>query len=596
MRTIQYALLLTMLLWGHSSVMLNAQTSVDLPIYPGQDRIYPFYDAAGTDDSTAIAKDDTAIVAWATGADVVYGTEVDATWQTPTKALGAAQGTSTDIVCLGRGGQITLTFANPITNGDSFDFAIFENSFSSSFLELAWVEVSSDGEHFVRFPNLSYTDDAVSSFGPVLPIEVHGFAGKYKAGYGTPFDLSQLKLAYEAARDETDDVFTDEYKASLLSNYSYLNIDAVTHVRLIDVVGDGSAHDVDGNVVNADGSQGGVIYDPYPTFGSAGFELDAVAVLHQLDAEGIEQSITFSELGNRRIGDGSFQLSATATSDLPVSYELISGPAEISDSTLTPTGLGQVLVQAIQAGDATYAAASPVTRSFYVADELQHIFIKPPSNQLVGTSEVFIDAVSSSGLTVSLFISDGPNTAVVSEFEHIFDSGSEAGQVTLRASVSGGELDNVVYAPAADVFVYFDIVASSSDDAPQSFTQWQEVYSISSATVEDDSDGDGFNDLQEYAAGTAPTDASDRPSYGFSREADSGDYILELSLNSSAQVDWEVQTAESLGDADAWSLIIPEILELLEVTDGSSTSKTLKLRVPNADAAQQFWRLQIDTK
>ena len=44
----------------------------------------------------------------------------------------------------------------------------------------------------------------------------------------------------------------------------------VRWVRLVDIVGDGSCTD----------SFGRVIYDPYPTEGSAGFDLDAVGVIN----------------------------------------------------------------------------------------------------------------------------------------------------------------------------------------------------------------------------------------------------------------------------------------------------------------------------
>ena len=90
----------------------------------------PYAPAAGQSGSTAIHKDDTSFVAWATGyVNYIPGTNVDTEWKTPDKSLGQAQGTSTDIVCLGRGGQITLTFNPPIANGPGWDFAIFENSF-----------------------------------------------------------------------------------------------------------------------------------------------------------------------------------------------------------------------------------------------------------------------------------------------------------------------------------------------------------------------------------------------------------------------------------------------------------------------------------
>ncbi|MFZ5505306.1 MAG: PEP-CTERM sorting domain-containing protein, partial [Pseudomonadota bacterium] len=103
----------------------------------------PFAPAAGSAGSTAIHKDDGAFVQWATGyTDYQPGANVDASWKNPAKGLGKAEGTSTDVVVLGDGGRITLTFDGYITNGAGADFAVFENSFSNTFLELAFVEVS----------------------------------------------------------------------------------------------------------------------------------------------------------------------------------------------------------------------------------------------------------------------------------------------------------------------------------------------------------------------------------------------------------------------------------------------------------------------
>ncbi|RMF87051.1 MAG: PEP-CTERM sorting domain-containing protein [Planctomycetota bacterium] len=206
----------------------------------------PYAPAAGQPGSTAIWKEDPAIVAWASGyLDYVPGTDVADSWKTPLKALGPAVGDSFDIVCLGRGGRITLTFDAPITDGPGWDFAVFENSFSDTFLELAYVEVSSNGVDFFRFENDSQTPSAVGAFGFVDPTNIDGLAGKYRQGYGTPFDLSVL-----------DGVSP------------LLDTSAVRYVRLIDIVGDGSYLDTSGDA----------IYDPYPTSGSAGFDLDAIGV------------------------------------------------------------------------------------------------------------------------------------------------------------------------------------------------------------------------------------------------------------------------------------------------------------------------------
>ncbi|MCK4822506.1 PEP-CTERM sorting domain-containing protein, partial [bacterium] len=140
----------------------------------------PYAPAAGMAGSTAIHMDDASFVAWATGwQDYVVGSNVDATWQTPDKALGKAVGTSYDIVSLGRGGEITLTFANPMDDGAGSDFAVFENSLNDTFLELGYVEVSSNGTDFFRFANDSLTSALVTTYGAVDPTDITGFGGKY---------------------------------------------------------------------------------------------------------------------------------------------------------------------------------------------------------------------------------------------------------------------------------------------------------------------------------------------------------------------------------------------------------------------------------
>ena len=207
----------------------------------------PYAPAAGQPGSTAISMNDPLITSWATGyLDYVPGDNVDAAWQTPERALGPAQGTSGDVVSLGTGGSIVLTFADPIANGAGYDFAVFENSFSDTFLELARVEVSSDGVNFFRFEAFSLTPAPVGPFGTLDPTDIDGLAGKYRQGWGTPFDL---------------DVF---------SGSSGIDVNNVSYVRLLDVVGDGSMYDSNGNP----------IYDPYLTTGSAGFDLDAIGVLN----------------------------------------------------------------------------------------------------------------------------------------------------------------------------------------------------------------------------------------------------------------------------------------------------------------------------
>ncbi|MDP0498855.1 MAG: PEP-CTERM sorting domain-containing protein [Verrucomicrobiota bacterium JB022] len=196
-----------------------------------------------------------------------YGTDVSEIWKTPARALGPSVGPAPaedpyhdgdpetrtggvyDILCIGRGGEVVLGFDEAFRDGEGWDLAVFENSFNDEMLELAYVEVSSDGVNFVRFPSDSLTASTVGAFGRLDARDVDGLAGKYRIGYGTPFDLADLRG---------------------LPGSEHLDFEAIRYVKIVDVVGDGNSLDSDGDP----------IYDPYPVSASAGFDLEAVGYIH----------------------------------------------------------------------------------------------------------------------------------------------------------------------------------------------------------------------------------------------------------------------------------------------------------------------------
>ncbi len=206
--------------------------------------------AVGFPTDTAIHKSSPLFINWAVGYHAyTTGANVDELWQTPEKALGVPGADVYEIVCLGDGGSIIMHFPHPVCDGPGPDFAVFENAMSDTFLELAFVEVSSDGENFHRFPCESLTPGPVGAFGMVYPEEIDGLAGKYPLGYGTPFDLADLP----------DSPTLDKRN--------------IRFIRIVDIIGDGRELD----------SKGRKIYDPHPTTGSAGFDLAGVGVIHQND-------------------------------------------------------------------------------------------------------------------------------------------------------------------------------------------------------------------------------------------------------------------------------------------------------------------------
>jgi hypothetical protein len=81
----------------------------------------------------------------------------------------------------------------------------------------------------------------------------------------------------------------------------------------------------------------------------------------------VNQMISFAAPADRASNSGSFALSATASSGLPVTFTLVSGPGLLAGNVVDLTGAtGTIKLRASQAGNATYAAAPEVEVTFAV--------------------------------------------------------------------------------------------------------------------------------------------------------------------------------------------------------------------------------------
>lgn len=78
------------------------------------------------------------------------------------------------------------------------------------------------------------------------------------------------------------------------------------------------------------------------------------------------QAITFTPPTSVTYGTTPIVLSATATSGLPVTFQVDSGPGTLSGDTLTFTGVGTIVVEADQAGNSSYQPAPPVVANITV--------------------------------------------------------------------------------------------------------------------------------------------------------------------------------------------------------------------------------------
>jgi hypothetical protein len=202
---------------------------------------------------------------WAATVTDYYRSDGGTAYSNSSDALGPVTGDYLDVVSLGdlgateiaagaRPGSITLQLAKPIQNFAGADFVIFENGFVDGSLfagELAYVEVSANGRDFVRFPSASLNTAVTGGYSSIDSSNVFNLAGKHANGngvsWGTPFDLSQVNLAQ------------------------------ISHIRLVDIPGNGAFKD----------SLQRSIYDAWLSFGSGGFDLEAVG--------GISTQMTFAE-------------------------------------------------------------------------------------------------------------------------------------------------------------------------------------------------------------------------------------------------------------------------------------------------------------
>jgi hypothetical protein len=253
-------------------------------------------------------------VGWAASIADYYASPGAAGWNATANALGPVTGDHFDVVSLGDmntaqlaaynhniapgqpgyngPGYITLAFATPITNGPGADFVVFENCFTvvgnspfiggvagQIFAELAFVEVSTDGVNFARFPSeyLNFPnarlsgrrDNYVDLDGTGTPRNisalsldvsgVYNLAGKHINNlgdglcWGTPFDLDDLR---------NDPLVLD----------GTIKLNKINFVRIVDIPGNGDFLD----------SLGNPIFDAWVTGGSGGFDLAGIGVIHQV--------------------------------------------------------------------------------------------------------------------------------------------------------------------------------------------------------------------------------------------------------------------------------------------------------------------------
>ncbi len=177
---------------------------------------------------------------------------------------------------------------------------------------------------------------------------------------------------------------------------------------------------------------------------------DATPVNQSFQVTQGSQTITFGTLSNQAFGTAPFAVSGTASSGLAVTFtSTTSSICTASGSTVTLVAVGTCTIQATQAGNTNWAAATPVNQSFQVTPGAQTITFAALANQAFGTAPFIVSATASSCLAVTFASTTSTNCSV---------SGTTVTLVAVgTCTIQATQVGNTNWAAAAPVNQSFQV-------------------------------------------------------------------------------------------------------------------------------------------
>ncbi len=165
------------------------------------------------------------------------------------------------------------------------------------------------------------------------------------------------------------------------------------------------------------------------------------------------QTTAFGLLPSKTFGDGPFNLVATATSSLAVSYTS-SNPAvaTVSGISVTIMGAGTTTISAIQGGNSNFAAASTVTQDLVVNKKAQVINFAALVQKTASDASFPLTGTTDSGLVVTYASSNTAVATVLGSTVSIIGVGT--------TNITASQIGNTNYLAAAPVVRPFDVVTA----------------------------------------------------------------------------------------------------------------------------------------
>ena len=214
---------------------------------------------------------------------------------------------------------------------------------------------------------------------------------------------------------------------------------------------------VSGNIVSMVGVGSAIITASQA--GDANFN-SAGNVAKTLTVSKGSQTITFNALTNKIFGGADFDLTATASSTLAVSYASSDVTvATISGNTVTIIGAGSAVITASQDGDTNNNAAPDVAQTLTVTKADQTISITAIADKVITDADFDVTATTTSGLALTYSVA-GPATNSGNTISLTGGSGT----VDVTVNQAGNSNYNTAQATAS-----FNVIDNSKQDQTITF-------------------------------------------------------------------------------------------------------------------------------
>jgi alpha-tubulin suppressor-like RCC1 family protein len=155
------------------------------------------------------------------------------------------------------------------------------------------------------------------------------------------------------------------------------------------------------------------------------------------------QQLSFDLPASKDFDPAPFALNASATSNLPVEFALLSGPGTLSSGSLRVLGTGTIVLKASQSGSAAFLAAPDLQRSIVVSPAAPVIQMGSLAAKTFGDTPFVLSGTANSGMPVTFGYVSGPGEVIGNTVSLL-----GAGTLLVRGSVSG----NSNYLPGSAVF------------------------------------------------------------------------------------------------------------------------------------------------